>query len=205
MYSYRPYQLSDEASTYNICLRTCDDGMDGTEVFPDYPNLIADRIIGAIVSLSPEYCFVVCDDQGVCGYALASLNAVELRQKSEVSWIPAMYQKYPKPSKEELTPSEEVIMSFHTPQRCTPLSVTQRYPSVIRLDFIPARVEDYSVPKRLLACAVMALKTSGSTGIHVEMNVGDKCMIDHYQRMGFFPIVDIPGAPDDVVYLGRAI
>lgn len=44
-----------------------------------------------------------------------------------------------------------------------------------------------------------------STGIHVEMNVGDKCMIDHYQRMGFFPIVDIPGAPDDVVYLGRAI
>lgn len=205
MYSYRPYQLSDEASTYNICLRTCDDGMDGTEVFPDYPNLIADRIIGAIVSLSPEYCFVVCDDQGVCGYALASLNAVELRQKTEVSWIPAMYQKYPKPSKEELTPSEEVIMSFHTPQRCTPLSVTQRYPSVIRLDFIPARVEDYSVPKRLLACAVMALKTSGSTGIHVEMNVGDKCMIDHYQRMGFFPIVDIPGAPDDVVYLGRAI
>lgn len=64
------------------------------------------RIIGAIVSLSPEYCFVVCDDQGVCGYALASLNAVELRQKTEVSWIPAMYQKYPKPSKEELTPSE---------------------------------------------------------------------------------------------------
>lgn len=205
MYSYRPYSSSDEASVYSICLRTCDDGMDGTEVFPDYPDLIADRIIGAIVALSAEYCFVVCDDQGVCGYALATLDATELRQKSQVSWVPTMYQKYPKPSKEELTPSEEVIMSFHTPQRSTPLSVTQRYPSLIRLDFIPARVEDYSVPKRLLACAVMALKTSGSTGIHVEMNVGDKCMIDHYQRMGFFPVLDSAGGPEDVVYLGRAI
>ena len=96
-------------------------------------------------------------------------------------------------------------MSFHTPQRSTPLSVTQRYPSLIRLDFIPARVEDYSVPKRLLAGAVMALKTSGSTGIHVEMNVGDKCMIDHYQRMGFFPVLDSAWVPEDVVYLGRAI
>ncbi|XP_062568227.1 protein O-GlcNAcase-like [Saccostrea cucullata] len=205
LYSYRPYLPTDQSSVYNICLKTCDDGMDGTEVFPDFPDLIADRIIGAIVSISPEYCFVVCDELGVCGYALAALDATQLRQKSEISWIPAMYQKYPKPNKEELTPSEEVIMSFHTPQRSTPVSVTQRYPSVIRLDFIPPRVEDYSVPKRLLACAVMALKTSGSTGIHVEMNVGDKCMIDHYQRMGFFPIMDAAGGPDDVVYLGRAI
>lgn len=34
-----------QASVYSICLRTCDDGMDGTEVFPDYPDLIADRSV----------------------------------------------------------------------------------------------------------------------------------------------------------------
>jgi protein O-GlcNAcase/histone acetyltransferase len=70
------------------------------------------RIIGAITSISPEYCFVVNDDQGVCGYALAAFDAKQLREKSEISWIPAMFQKYPKPSKEELTPSEVSLESL---------------------------------------------------------------------------------------------
>lgn len=100
---------------------------------------------------------------------------------------------------------QEVIMSFYIFQRCTFFFVIQRYFFVIRLDFILVRVEDYSVFKRLLACVVMALKTSGLIGIYVEMNVGDKCMIDYYQRMGFFSIVDIFGVFDDVVYLGRVI
>lgn len=100
---------------------------------------------------------------------------------------------------------QEVIMSFYIFQRCIFFFVIQRYFFVIRLDFILVRVEDYSVFKRLLACVVMVLKTSGLIGIYVEMNVGDKCMIDYYQRMGFFSIVDIFGVFDDVVYLGRVI
>jgi protein O-GlcNAcase/histone acetyltransferase len=35
--------LFNQAAVYNICLKTCDDGMDGTEVFPGYPDLIGDR------------------------------------------------------------------------------------------------------------------------------------------------------------------
>lgn len=79
------------------------------------------------------------------------------------------------------------------------------YPSACRIDFIPERVVDYSVPKRLLACALSAMKSSNSTGIHVEMNVGDKCMIDHYRRLGFFPVSGPDCNMDDVVYLGRII
>lgn len=28
---------------YDVCRRTCDDGMDGSDVFPDYPNLMGDK------------------------------------------------------------------------------------------------------------------------------------------------------------------
>ncbi|KAK3094526.1 hypothetical protein FSP39_002884 [Pinctada imbricata] len=204
LYQYRPYRPSDEPSVYSVCLKTCDDSMDGTEVFPELPQLIGDRIIGGLVTLSPEYCFVVEDDEGVCGYVVAALDSKDLLNKAELSWVPAMCEKYPKPNKEDLTPSDEVIMSFHNKQREVPESVLQRYPSIVRVDFIPPRVEDYSVPKRLLACALTALKTRGSIGVHVEMNVGDKCMIDHYQRMGFLPIAT-DSTCDDVVYLGRLI
>ena len=32
-----------QTTVYDICLKTCDDGMDGTEVFPEYPDIIGDR------------------------------------------------------------------------------------------------------------------------------------------------------------------
>ena len=28
---------------YDVCLKTSDDGMDGSEVFPEYPHLLGDR------------------------------------------------------------------------------------------------------------------------------------------------------------------
>ncbi|XP_021351407.1 protein O-GlcNAcase-like isoform X2 [Mizuhopecten yessoensis] len=204
-YRYRPYSSSDESAVYQICLQTCDDGMDGTEVFPDMPGLIGDRILGAMTSLSPENCFLVEDDVGVCGYAVAALSARQLQERAKLAWIPAMKEKYPLVQKEQPSPADEVISSFHNEQRNIPETVLQKYQSVVRVDFIPSRVVDYSVPKRLLACALNAIKSGGSEGVHVEMNVGDKCMIDHYRRIGFFPITLQPQDPEDVVYLGRII
>ena len=46
------------------------------------------RCVGGFLTLSPEYCFVVEDDSGLCGYALAVLDAKGYYNKLEVSWIP---------------------------------------------------------------------------------------------------------------------
>ena len=65
------------------------------------------RILGGFLTLSPEMCFVVEDELGVMGYAVAALDAKSFRQKQRMSWLPAMCEKYPKPDKmEELTPAE---------------------------------------------------------------------------------------------------
>ncbi|KAL5021377.1 hypothetical protein ScPMuIL_000532 [Solemya velum] len=205
MYSYRPYFPSDESRVFNICLKTCDDGMDGTEVFPDMPDLIADRLVGPFVILSSELCFVVEDQEGVCGYALASLDALALQQKCNMAWIPAMCNKYHKPNKTDLSPSEEVILSFHTEQRKLSNAIAARYPSVLRLDILPNHIEDPAVPKRLLACVISALKTNGSIGVHVELNVGDKYMLEFYRKLGFFPISVNDAVSDEILYLGRII
>ena len=50
----RPYSPADEPSVYEICRKTCDDGSDGSHGFPDHPNLIGDKLVGAFVTLSPE-------------------------------------------------------------------------------------------------------------------------------------------------------
>ena len=54
-----------------------------------------------------EYCFVVEDHDGVCGYVLATLDAREHLMRRATSWMPAMCEKYPKPEATEgLSPSE---------------------------------------------------------------------------------------------------
>lgn len=72
------------------------------------------RLVGHFLCLSPEYCFVVEDETGICGYALAALDARQLRTKCEICWIPELQKKYPAPKKENgemLTPAE-VIKCF---------------------------------------------------------------------------------------------
>ena len=53
------------------------------------------RYFGAFVTLSPELCFVVEDDNAVVGFAAAAANAKELLRRIRVAWIPEMQAKYP--------------------------------------------------------------------------------------------------------------
>ncbi|GFN82438.1 cell division cycle-associated protein 7-like [Plakobranchus ocellatus] len=202
----RPYTPADEDALYNICLKTCDDGMDGTDVFPEHPLLMGDKIIGKFLTLSPEYGFVIEDDMGVCGYAVAALDARDFAKKSEISWLPAMCEKYGSPEKKEgYTPAEEVIQSFHGEQKIISDEVYSQFPSVLRLDVLPNRVEDPALPRRLLACALCALKCNGSKGVHCELSIGDKFLMDFYTKLGFFPVTPMDEIGEDTLCLGRPI
>jgi protein O-GlcNAcase/histone acetyltransferase len=54
-------------------------------------------LVGGFLTLTPEFCFVVEDDVGVVGYALAALDAKQFHKKMELAWLPDMCQKYPQP------------------------------------------------------------------------------------------------------------
>lgn len=65
------------------------------------------RLVGSMVTLSPECCYVVEDDDGLMGYCVAALDARHLQQQQQMAWLPAMREKYPKPQQAvELTPAE---------------------------------------------------------------------------------------------------
>lgn len=47
------------------------------------------------MTLSPEFCMVVEDNEGIVGYVTAALNVKSFHQKMLVSWIPELQSKYP--------------------------------------------------------------------------------------------------------------
>lgn len=96
VYTVRPYYTADEENVYNICTKTCKDGLEDPHSYPEeLKNLQADRIVGPYITLYPEFCFVVEDDTGIVGYACASPDYKKFRVKMELAWVPEMCEKYP--------------------------------------------------------------------------------------------------------------
>ncbi|XP_006825943.1 protein O-GlcNAcase-like [Saccoglossus kowalevskii] len=204
VYTIRPYLPKDEVEVYKVCRLTCDDGSDGTDIFPDHPNLIGDKLVGGLITLSPEYCFVLEDENGICGYVLGALNAKKYYDLYDMAWMLEMCSKYPKPKSKNLTPAEEVFLSFHEYKIYLPNNLHQKYPSLLKMDILPS-VEDTSVVKNMLACILSALKANGSYGAFVEVGVGNKTMLDFYTKLGFLEVPMLDEISDEVIILGRAM
>lgn len=60
IFTIRPYVPGDEEQVYNVCTKTCKDGLeDPSPLVPELKNIHADRIVGPYLTLHPEFCFVV--------------------------------------------------------------------------------------------------------------------------------------------------
>ncbi|XP_078588482.1 protein O-GlcNAcase-like isoform X1 [Branchiostoma floridae x Branchiostoma japonicum] len=207
IYIIRPYLHPDQDDVYEVCRKTCDDGLDGTDVFPDHPALIGDKLVGSFLNLSPEFCFVALDaSEKVCGYVVAALDAKDFYKKFEVAWLTDLCNKYPKPTAEgNLSPAEEIINSFHNYKVYLPPNLYKRFPSLLRMSLLPQfLMDDPGVAKNMMACLFAALKANGSSGVYCEVNIGDKRMLEFYTKMGFFDVPMLDEYSEEVLILGRS-
>eukprot|EP00042_Codosiga_hollandica_P045458 m.463095 g.463095 ORF g.463095 m.463095 type:complete len:129 (+) comp57029_c0_seq6:353-739(+) len=90
----RPYQPTDLQSVYMVCLKTGNSGLDGTHLFPKYPNAIGERYVGGYVTLPGTIAYVLEDATGVCGYVLAAIDSKPFYDAFRSDWLPAVAAKY---------------------------------------------------------------------------------------------------------------
>ncbi|RWS29244.1 protein O-GlcNAcase-like isoform X1 [Leptotrombidium deliense] len=225
IYTIRPYLSSDEASVYEVCHKTCNDFMQFNDEFNDVPNLLGERFgnmffiryllcfrfVGGFLNVSAEYCFVVEDETGICGYVLAALDSQQFQKKMEMTWFAKLCTKYPDTNDKEIESAvspESVIKNIHEYTRnkfSTPEQIYKSHPSVLRMNLLQ-HVIDLSVPKRLLACVLAALKANGSGGVFSKVAIRDQKVIDFYLKLGFHEM-QLPAelrSPDET-FLVRAI
>ncbi|RWS08294.1 protein O-GlcNAcase-like isoform X1 [Dinothrombium tinctorium] len=211
IYTIRPYLPSDEACVYEVCHKTCNDFMQFDDGFNDMPNLLGDRFVGGFLNLSSEYCFVVEDENGICGYVLAALDSQQFQKKVEMIWYSKLCSKYPSSGEKtgsEIVSPESVINEIHESARnkfTVPEVVYKTHPSIIRINLLQ-HVMDISVPKRLLACVLAALKANASSGVFSKVAIRDQKMIDFYLKLGFHEI-QLPSElrSSEETFLGRVI
>uniref|UniRef100_H2Z2S4 protein O-GlcNAcase n=1 Tax=Ciona savignyi TaxID=51511 RepID=H2Z2S4_CIOSA len=210
-YIVRPYLPSDESSVFDVCSSTWKDGVESSHSFENLKQLPADRLIGALLTLSPEYCFVVEDNEGVCGYLAATHNAKDFWRKYEIAYLPEMREKYSKPEAEdEMTeaeftnsPPQKMIVDLHsTGDRYSYGSdlLASSHPAMMTLAL--TQTANPSVAKSMTVCLLSALKSHNASGIHVIVDSNSKHFQDLYLKLGFTKIPDLDTS-EDITILGR--
>uniref|UniRef100_A0A674MH55 Protein O-GlcNAcase n=1 Tax=Takifugu rubripes TaxID=31033 RepID=A0A674MH55_TAKRU len=204
LYSIRPYFPKDEAAVYKICKEMYCEGMEDIPVVEE-PDLIGDRLVGGLLTLSSEYGFVLEDEEGICGYALGTVDVKPFIKKCQMNWIPFMQEKYNKPDdQKDLTEAEKMMLSFHEEEEGLPESFLSKFPSLIKVD-IHAKVTDPSVAKSMMGCLLSSLKANGSLGAFCKVHQADKRMLDFYGKLGCFEVAKMEGFPKDFIIMGRSL
>jgi protein O-GlcNAcase/histone acetyltransferase len=119
-------------------------------------ELIGDRMIGAYLTLCPEYTFV-CEnslDGSIVGYACVAPDARTFYTRHNVAWLPEMRLKYPlrkTPSssvvdEDMLTPIEQLAQSFHNEEPSLPAGILS--------EGGPASENGQQVQKPVAVCAL---------------------------------------------------
>ncbi|KAM6956446.1 protein O-GlcNAcase [Aplochiton taeniatus] len=208
LYSIRPYYPRDEAAVYKICREMYSEGIEEIplpEQQPGLIDLIGDRLVGGFLSLSPDYGFVLEDDEGICGYALGTVDVKPFVKNCKMSWIPYMQEKYNKPDcQKDLSQAEKMMLSFHEEEEGLPETFLSNFPSLIKVD-IHAKVTDPSVAKSMMGCLLSSIKANGSHGAFCEVRQTDKRMLDFYSKLGCFEVAKMEGFPKDIIIMGRSL
>ena len=102
------------------------------------------------------------------------------------------------------------MQSIHSEQPVSHLTdeLYSRFPSLVRIDMLKNAHADPTAHRRLLAAAIMALKTHGSHGLHACLQLGDRNAAESLHKLNMYdvPLSDEHKPPHEhLVILGRAI
>ena len=190
----RPAEPSDRDALYEVCLLTGDAGRDATALYPDR-SLLGDVFVGPYLALCPDLALVADDGTGAAGYALGALETVRFEQACELSWWPEVRARHP------VDPAASgdqaaLLEVLHRPGALVAPSFPD-YPSHLHIDLLE-HIRGGGVGRRMLELLFVLLSESGSSGVHLGVDLRNIGAQQFYRRLGF---VDLQ-ATDDALYLG---
>ncbi|KAH8281080.1 hypothetical protein KR054_010184 [Drosophila jambulina] len=224
-YLLRPYCPADEEHVNEVCTRTYlqwqrepdGGGCISLPLPASVASIVADGMVGAFVTLSPEFSIVAYDDNNcIVGYACAALDVSIFRRNQELCWYTEMREKYPKelglPESETGEALAQLVARFveqfhgsssgsEGAEQC-PVEVSGSFPAVICAGtFREAEERDSGISKRLLTVLLAALRANGCFGVHVCIPERDVGQVNFYTRIGFVDVYREEATK--CIYMGR--
>jgi ribosomal protein S18 acetylase RimI-like enzyme len=179
----RPARADDLEVVHDICVETA------TQTDLDDLDLIGYIFVDPYLTLVPELCFVIADDEGVAGYTVGAVDTVDFYRRWRAEWTPRFAERYPKPA-QETNRFESLVLSMHNPERFLPATLGG-YPSHLHIN-LDARARRQGWGTKLLAALFDQLRAGGSAGVHLTTSTTNTRAIAFYHTLGF-EVLEQPG------------
>ena len=191
---------ADRDAVYEVCLRTGDNGNDGSYLFDD-PEALGHIFVGPYMRLEPDLAFVLEDAQGVCGYVLGALDSRKYYQQYLTKWLPEIHAQYPKPTGDPAhwTRTQKIYCEFYHPDIFLPPPY-ESYPSHLHIDLLP-RAQGRGLGREMMIVLLGVLEAQGSPGVHLGMGAANARAERFYRKLGFHELARVGG----VLYLGKSL
>jgi GNAT superfamily N-acetyltransferase len=169
----RAYRSADLDALYDICLDTGDGGRGARHLFDD-PRLLGHAYVGPYVAFEPDLAFVVEDDEGICGYAIAASDSEAFEDRLEHDWWPDLRIRYP------LTNDpNRVVQHIHHPARVDH-RLALDYPAHMHANLLP-RAKGKGYGGRLVRTVLERLEK----GVHVHVRHHNTHAVGFWEHIGF--------------------
>uniref|UniRef100_A0A8D2ZYB6 protein O-GlcNAcase n=1 Tax=Scophthalmus maximus TaxID=52904 RepID=A0A8D2ZYB6_SCOMX len=89
-------------------------------------------------------------------------------------------------------------------QRAISDSVFEEFPSLITVQLLP-RVTDPSPAKHMIGRLLSSIRSSGSRGVFCELRQSDQRMLDFYNKLGSFKLIQVAGLPRDILAMATSL
>lgn len=180
-FKIRPYCSEDLASLSQICLQTADEGGDASHLFSD-KALLGNFYAAPYGIFESDVCFMVENDDAVCGYIVGCKSSQSFALQCEESWFPALRTQYPLEGETNNPFAERVISLIHDGYQPRPEYAD--YPAHLHINLLP-NTQGHGLGRQLMTAFVDNLKALKVTGVHLEVSRSNVAAICFYEKMGF--------------------
>ncbi|MBI1177899.1 GNAT family N-acetyltransferase [bacterium] len=200
----RPARPDDRGEFYEVCLKTSDNGADGSHLHDD-PDALGHLYVGPYLALESTFSFALEDEMGVCGYCFGTPDSESFYQRFKSKWLPPIQQTLQTPIGEpsNWTLSEQLHDLLLHPDKFIyfPESFAA-YPAHMHIDLLP-RAQGQGWGRKLLEQEMNLLRSAGAHGVHLAVAPGNTRALAFYRKLGFQNLPAGPDAPEDTVFQGR--
>ena len=199
----RDARPGDEAGAYHVCLKTGNFGQDGEPFYRDDPDALGRIFVGPYLAFEPEFSLILEDDEGICGYALGSLESRTFFDRYEREWRPKLCAQFrdPEGDPSTWTRSQLVHSWYHHPDYTCPEPYAE-YPSHLHIDLLD-RAQGRGFGRTMLNQVMDRLRLRGSPGAHLGVSLMNVPAQGFYLKLGFQELLRVGSGTDGCIYMGK--
>lgn len=201
----RDYRAGDEAAAYFVCLKTGNQGADGEPFYREDPDALGRIFVGPYLQFDPELALMLEDEEGVCGYALGTLDSRSFYNRYENEWRPQLCSSFPAPSGDASTWSrvEAIHYLYHHPDYFCP-EPYEEHPAHLHIDLI-SRAHRRGHGTRMMNELIDRMRAKGVPGVHLGMAASNDRAHHFYLTLGFKDLCRQGFGDDETLYMGKRL